>query len=88
MVFRSNDKKGELIIINDSVFSIYDNEIVDRAIGYISNKCSENVKELNKSNKNGRFLITHKYGDDNFMCFYIESLSSNKLILEYEGRTL
>lgn len=83
--FLEEDKKGELKIVNDTVFNIYENEIVDKATAYISNKCSENTKELNKSNKNGRFLIT--YSDD-YMCYEIESMSSNKLVLFYSGNTL
>lgn len=83
--FSKDDKKDKLKIMNDTVINIYDNEVIDTAIGYINDKCSDNIHELDKHKKSGKFLIT--YSED-FICYEIESISPDKLVLFYEGNAL
>ena len=81
--YLKSDKKGELKIIKDSAFNIYADEIVDKAEIFFNNECGEDINNLNK--KAGRFLILHS---DVFMCYQIEKMTANELILFYNSNRL
>lgn len=81
--YLKSDNKGILKIAKDSAFNIYENEVVDKGEVLLGNECSEDIKTMNK--RSGKYMILHS---DVFMCYEIELIQANKLVLLYNNNRL